>query len=105
MVKEITDKDFETEVLKSKIPVIVDFWAAWCAPCQVMGPIFEEVSKKFDGKVKFLKVNVDEEQHLAIHYDIMSIPTLIIFKDGKPKELLTGVQKKEELESKLKGYL
>lgn len=105
MAKELTDKDFEAEVLKSKIPVIVDFWADWCAPCQVMGPIFEEVSKKFEEKIKFFKVNVDEEQHLATHYDIMSIPTLIIFKDGEPQEALIGVQKKEELEKKLKTYL
>ncbi len=104
-MKEITDKDFETEVLKSEVPVIVDFWADWCAPCQAMGPIFEEVSKKFEGKVKFLKVNVDENPHIASQYNIMSIPTLIIFKDGKPQEALTGVQKKEELEKKLEIYL
>ncbi len=105
MAKEITEKDFEKEVFKSEIPAIVDFWAAWCSPCQVMGPIFEEVSKKFEGKVKFLKVDIDENQKLAVQYRVMSIPTLIIFKEGEPKESLIGVQQAEVLEKKLEEYL
>lgn len=101
MVKQITDQNFENEVLKSKIPVICDFWAPWCGPCKIMGPIFDEVSEKFSDKVKFVKINVDENPKMAEKYNVMSIPTLIIFKDKKEADRSTGLQSKESLKEKI----
>lgn len=100
-----TDENFETEVLKSDIPAIVDFFAEWCTPCKMMGPIFEEVSEKFNDKVKFVKVNVDEARNTSEKYGVMSIPTLIVFKDGKPAETLVGLQDETTLEEKAKSLL
>ena len=96
-----TDKNFEQEVVKSDKPVLVDFWAPWCGPCQMMGPIIEELAKEFEGKVKIGKMNVDENPATAQKYDIMSIPSLKIFKDGKVIKEFTGVQAKETLKTEL----
>ncbi len=101
----LTDKNFKEEVLKAKIPVLVDFWAPWCAPCQMQGPIIEEVVKEFETKIKVGKLNVDENREIAGQYQIMSIPTLIIFKDGKVVEQMTGVQSKEVLVDKINSLL
>jgi thioredoxin 1 len=101
----VDDKNFEDEVLKSDIPVIVDFFAEWCGPCKMMGPIFEEVSTKFDGKVKFVKLNVDEAPETAEKFGVMSIPTLITFKGGKDVDTLVGLQDEESLEEKAKGLI
>lgn len=78
----VTSENFEAEVLKSGIPVVVDFWASWCGPCQMMGPVVEELSEELDGKVKFCKVNVDENPDLAQNYDVMSIPNFKLFNKG-----------------------
>ncbi|MBP5443620.1 MAG: thioredoxin [Treponema sp.] len=78
----VTSENFEAEVLKSGIPVVVDFWASWCGPCQMMGPVVEELSEELDGKVKFCKVNVDENPELAQNYDVMSIPSFKLFNKG-----------------------
>ena len=78
----VTNENFEAEVLKSGIPVVVDFWASWCGPCQMMGPVVEELSEELDGKVKFCKVNVDENPDLAQNYDVMSIPNFKLFNNG-----------------------
>ena len=78
----VTSENFEAEVLKSGIPVVVDFWASWCGPCQMMGPVVEELSEELDGKVKFCKVNVDENPELAQNYDVMSIPKFKLFNKG-----------------------
>jgi len=78
----VTSENFEAEVLKSGIPVVVDFWASWCGPCQMMGPVVEELSEEFEGKVKFCKVNVDENPELAQNYDVMSIPNFKLFNKG-----------------------
>ncbi len=78
----VTSENFEAEVLKSGIPVVVDFWASWCGPCQMMGPVVEELSEELDGKVKFCKVNVDENPELAQNYDVMSIPNFKLFNKG-----------------------
>lgn len=78
----VTNENFEAEVLKSGIPVVVDFWASWCGPCQMMGPVVEELSEELDGKVKFCKVNVDENPDLAQNYDVMSIPNFKLFNKG-----------------------
>jgi len=101
MAMEFTDQNFETEVLKSEKPVLVDFWAAWCGPCQIMGPIVEELAEEVKEKFKVGKLNVDENRETAGKYGVMSIPTLIIFKGGKDVKQLVGVQSKETLKSEL----
>lgn len=101
----VTDANFETEVLKSDIPVIVDFFAEWCGPCKMMGPIFEEVGKKYEGKVKFAKLNVDEARESAMKYGVMSIPTIITYKGGEVVETLVGLQDEDSLGAKAQGLL
>ncbi|OGG12045.1 thioredoxin [Candidatus Gottesmanbacteria bacterium RBG_13_45_10] len=93
----LTDKNFDSEVLKSDKPVLVDFWAVWCGPCQMQGPIVEEVAKALDGKAKVGKVNVDENPVVAQKFSIMSIPTIMIFKGGTVVKQFIGVQSKETL--------
>jgi len=105
MALQFTDQNFEAEVLKSEKPVLVDFWAAWCGPCQMMGPIIEELAKEMGNKYKVGKLNVDENRETAARYGIMSIPTLIIFKNGKPVKQLVGVQAKENLKGELEKIL
>jgi len=102
MAMQFTDQNFEQEVLKSDKPVLVDFWAVWCGPCQMMGPIVEDLAKEVKDKYKVGKMNVDENQETASKYGIMSIPTLIIFKNGKEVKQLVGVQLKENLKEELK---
>ena len=101
----LTDQNFEEEVLKSDKPVLVDFWAPWCAPCQMQGPVVEEIAKEFEGKAKVGKLNVDENQAIASRYGIMSIPTLAIFKNGGVVEQMIGLQTKEALSEKLNAHL
>lgn len=101
-----TDGNFEKEVLKSTEPVLVDFWASWCGPCQVMGPVIEELASEYAGKgAKVGKMNVDEESATPQKYNVMSIPTLVIFKNGKPMDQMIGVQKKEDIKKRLDGLL
>ncbi len=103
MEKIFTDDNFEKEVLKSPVPVLVDFWAPWCGPCKITGPIVEAVARDFDGKGASVgKLNVDEHPSVASRYNILSIPTLIIFKNGQPVDQMVGVQPKEKLEERLK---
>ena len=93
----ITKDNFQKEVIESDIPVLVDFWATWCGPCRMLAPTLEEIARENEGKVKVGKVNVDEQQELAIKFGIMSIPTLIVFKDGKITNQTMGLQPKENL--------
>lgn len=95
-----TKDNFEKEVLQSDVPVLVDFWATWCGPCQMVLPIIEELSEELSG-VKIGKVNVDEEMELAKQYRVMSIPTLIVFKDGKKVNMAIGAQSKEQIKALL----
>ncbi len=97
MEMTLTSKNFEEEVLRSDIPVLVDFWATWCGPCRMIAPEVEKIAEEYDGKVKVGKVNVDEEAELAIEYKVASIPTLILFKDGAPAGKAIGYRTKEEL--------
>ncbi|OGY80040.1 MAG: thioredoxin [Candidatus Kerfeldbacteria bacterium RIFCSPHIGHO2_02_FULL_42_14] len=98
----LTDQNFEKEVIMSQTPVLVDFWAPWCGPCKILGPIVEEVAKEYEGKnIKVGKLNVDENPQTASQFGIMSIPTLLIFKDGKVLEQLIGVQDKSKITESL----
>lgn len=94
----ITNENFEDEVVKSDIPVLVDFWASWCGPCKMLAPIIEELAKEYEGKVKVGKVNVDDEAELSLRFNILSIPTVILFKEGKEVNRLVGFSMKEDFE-------
>ena len=99
MVNEIKTNEFETKVLGADKPVFVDFWAPWCGPCRMVSPVVEALSEQYEGKVDFYKVNVDEEPELARQFGIMSIPTLMLFKDGELFDQTLGVQPEAELKA------
>ena len=94
---KFNSENFEEEVLKSEKPVLVDFYADWCGPCNAMAPVIEELATELDGKAKVGKINVDDNPDIAVEYNVMSIPTLIIFKNGKEEKRLVGLRDKEEL--------
>ena len=96
-VFEITDSNFEQEVLGSKVPVLVDFWAAWCAPCRMIAPVVESVAKDYDGKAKIGKLNVDENNEISAKLGIKGIPTLILFKNGSEQERVVGATTKDNI--------
>ncbi len=103
MALELNDKNFEDKVLKSNKIALIDFWAPWCGPCQIMGPIIEETAKEIGGKAIVGKLNVDESPETAQKYGVMSIPTIIIFKNGELAKQIVGVQSKEVLLNELKN--
>ena len=98
-------KNFEAEVLKSPSPVLVDFWAEWCGPCKMLAPIIDQLSAELEGKMKVGKVNVDEMPDLAGQFSIMSIPTLIVFKNGQPVDQIVGAMPKDRLVAKLNPHM
>lgn len=97
MAIEINDANFKSEVTDSEMPVLVDFWAPWCGPCKIIAPVLEELAKEYDGKVKVVKLDIDVNQQTATAFGIRSIPTLILFKEGKVFDQTMGVQSKENL--------
>ncbi len=99
--RDVSDSDFEQEVLKANKPVLVDFWAPWCGPCRMVAPIVEELSEEYDGKVEFVKVNTDDNPNTSVKYGIRSIPTLLVFKDGEPVGQIIGFRPKSDLKKSL----
>ncbi len=104
MSMQITKENFEAEVLNSDVPVLIDFWAPWCGPCKMVGPIVEELSADYAGKVKVGKINVDDEQELAVKYGVLSIPTLVMFNKGEEAERTVGFKPKAALAEMLNKY-
>ena len=106
MAQTFTDANFEQEVLQSDVPVLVDFWATWCGPCKLLGPIVEELANEYQGKpVKIGKMEVDENEQTPPQYQIMSIPTLVFFKNGQPVQQMVGMQTKEDLKAALDALM
>jgi len=99
--KAVGDKDFIQEVLESDTPVLVDFWADWCAPCKMVAPLLDELAKEYDGKIKFTKVDVDDNPQTAMQYGIRSIPTLLVFKGGAPVDQVVGAVPKAAIKKRL----
>jgi thioredoxin 1 len=96
-IKTLTDQNFQDEVNNSQTPILVDFWAEWCAPCRMIAPVLDEIAEEYEGKVTIGKINVDQNRSVAAQYGVMSIPTLILFKNGEMVEQLVGAQPKENL--------
>ncbi|HXC37153.1 MAG TPA: thioredoxin [Candidatus Acidoferrales bacterium] len=101
LIVTLTQENFETEVLKSPKPVLVDFWAEWCGPCKMIGPLLDELAAEYDGKVKIGKINTDEQQQLASQYGISSIPTLLFFKNGQVVNQMIGARSKRDFKAAL----
>jgi len=100
-ITEITDATFKSEVLDSEVPVLVDFWAPWCGPCRAIAPVIEELSAQYDGRAKFVKINVDDHQAAASNYGVRSIPNLIVFKNGQVASQIIGAVAKSKLTTAL----
>jgi thioredoxin 1 len=103
-IPQLTEAGFESEVLKSTIPVMVDFTAIWCGPCKMLDPVVIQLSQEWDGKVKVVKLDVDDNSNLAVQYGVMGVPTLILFVNGKPVQRLSGYQPKDRILSKFSSY-
>ncbi len=101
----VTDSTFDAEVLKSDIPVLTDFWAEWCGPCKMIAPILEEIAEAYDGRIKITKVDVDQNNHMAMQLGVQSIPTLVLFKNGQAVERLVGAMPKDRLLSRILPHL
>lgn len=104
-VTEVKEADFKEVVLDSELPVLVDFWAPWCGPCRMVAPVVEEIAQQYEGKVKVVKLNTDENPQIASQYGIRSIPTLIVFKGGQKLEMVVGAVPKTTLSNTLEKHL
>jgi thioredoxin 1 len=102
---DVTDQNFESEVINADVPTLVDFWAPWCGPCRMVAPIVEELAGEYEGRVKFVKLNTDENPAVSGRYGIRSIPTLLVFKDGEVKGQIVGFRPKSELKNRLDSVL
>ena len=102
---DVSDSDFETQVIESESPVLVDFWAEWCGPCKMVAPVLEELAEEYSGQIKFTKVDVDTNHKTAVDYGIRSIPTLLVFKGGKPVDQLIGAVPRAEIKKRLDNAL
>ena len=105
MVIDVTDQNFEEEVIKSDLPVLVDLWAPWCRPCLMVAPVVEKLAEKYNGRFKFYRLNVDENQQTAAKYNVMSIPTLLFFKGGAVADTVIGAVPEQALQSKIEELL
>ena len=105
MVTDVTDQDFEEEVIKSVLPVLVDLWAPWCGPCRIIAPVVDKLAEKYEGKFKFCRLNVDENPQTASKYKVMSIPTLIFFKGGEAVDTVIGAVPERVLQPKIDSLL
>ena len=104
-VLELNDSTFEAEVVNSEIPVLVDFWATWCGPCRKLGPVVDEISESYEGKVKFVKVNVEESLETAKKYSVSGLPSLLVFKNGEAVERMAGLMPKSTIISNIEKHL
>ena len=104
-ISALTDNTFDEEIKGADVPVLVDFWAEWCGPCKMIAPVLEEIASEQDGKIRIVKLNVDENLEIARRFEVMSIPTLIIFKDGEPQRRLIGAKGKGQLLQELEAFL
>lgn len=104
-ISEVTDTNFQAEVIESETPVLVDFWAPWCGPCRMVAPVLEEIAQEKGDALKIVKLNTDENQQTAIAYEVLSIPTLILFKNGQIAKKVVGAYPKRKLEAELEPVL